>query len=80
MELIKIIAWVLMAVSISGNYFNIKKLRVCFIIWTLCNIGWIIIDFYNGYYSRVILDTAQAIFCLYGFFKWRTESNGETKD
>ena len=53
-----------------GDYFNCKKVRVCFVIWAICNFGWLCVDLINGAYSRMILDMVQICFNLYGLKKW----------
>lgn len=57
-----------------GDYFNCKKIRICFIVWAICNVGWLCVDLINGAYSRMVLDAVQICFNLYGLKKW-TKSN-----
>ncbi|MEE1301262.1 MAG: nicotinamide mononucleotide transporter [Bacteroidales bacterium] len=59
-----------------ADYFNCKKMRVCFIIWAICNIGWFCVDLINGAYSRMILDTVQMCFNVYGLIKWSNKMKG----
>lgn len=53
-----------------GNYLNCKKAKVCFIIWALCNVGWIYVDLTNGAYSRMMLNVVQICFNIYGYKAW----------
>ena len=62
--------WVLAVVCLIGNILNVKKLRVCFLIWIACNIVWIIYDVTHQNYARVLLDSVQIGFDLWGFIKW----------
>lgn len=64
------IMWVLTIVSLIGNYLNCRKIRICFVVWIACNVGWILIDFYNAVYSRAVLDLVQIGFSVYGLNKW----------
>lgn len=68
--MVGVIAWVLTVVSLTGNMMNCMRLRACFVIWTVCNLGWTIIDMQSRVYSRAILDSVQICFSVYGFIKW----------
>ena len=39
-------------------------------LWIVCNIGWIYVDFNSGAYSRMILDAVQIGFSFYGYRNW----------
>lgn len=62
--------WIITTVSLIGNYFNCKKLRVGFLIWIVANTCWLAIDITNGTYSRAVLDVVQTAFCIFGFVNW----------
>lgn len=59
-----------------GDLFNCKKMRICFIIWGVCNVGWLFVDLTNGAYSRMILDAVQIGFNLYGLRQWSKKYKG----
>lgn len=61
---------VLTIISLVGNYLNCRKLRICFVLWIICNVGWIYVDFNSGAYSRMILDAVQIGFSFYGYRNW----------
>ena len=67
--------WLLTIVSLIGNYLNCRKVRVCFVIWLICNVGWLVYDIANAIYARAILDIVQSAFCVYGYYEWG-ENNG----
>lgn len=69
-----IISSILTALCILGSYLNAKKLIVCFVVWTFCNIGWGIIDFVSGNYPRCVLDAVQLALSIYGLWEWRNQS------
>lgn len=71
------ITWILSIVSIIGNYFNCKRLKICFVIWIVVNTGWTIIDISNEVYSRAMLDIIQIGFCAFGFIEWRRKEYGD---
>ena len=37
--------WMLTLLSLVGVVLNIKKKRICFIIWAITNLSWAIVDF-----------------------------------
>ena len=61
---------VLTMISLFGNYLNCRKKKICFILWIICNIGWICVDVNNGAYSRMLLDAVQIGFSFYGYKNW----------
>lgn len=63
--------WVLAIVCLIGNVLNVKKLRICFLIWIACNVVWIIFDATHGNYARVLLDSVQIGFSVWGFISWK---------
>lgn len=66
---------ILTVISLTGNYLNCRKKRVCFILWIACNVGWVCVDFNAGSYSRMMLDAVQICFSFYGYKHW-----GKDKD
>lgn len=69
------ITWLIAAMSITGSFLNIKKNRICFIFWAVCEIICFFIDINNGQFGRAFLD----VFCLginiYGIFKWKDKKD-----
>lgn len=65
------ITWVLAIVSLSGNVFNIKKKVLCFYIWAIGEVFWIILDLHNKVYGRAFLDLTQLCFALWGIYEWQ---------
>lgn len=72
------ITWILAIVSLSGNIFNIKKKYICFYIWALGEVFWLILDIYNHVYGRAFLDLMQLGFALWGIYEWQFR-NKKTK-
>lgn len=64
------ITWILTAISLAGNILNCVKIRACFIVWVICNTGWILYDAQTGLWSRMTLDIVQTILCIFGFISW----------
>lgn len=67
---------ILTIISLTGNYLNCRRIRACFIVWIICNIGWTAVDIINTAYSRAVLDVVQIGFSIYGFVMWR-DKNGK---
>lgn len=54
-----------------GTVLNIKKMKLCFVMWLLGNVIWFLIDIQTNTISRAILDITQLMFNLWGIFEWR---------
>ena len=65
------ITWVLAGVSIAGTILNIKKKFVCFYIWVVANIFWLVFDIRNGIYGRAFLDVVHLGFAFWGIYEWQ---------
>lgn len=72
-----ILTWILTTISLVGNFLNCKKMRSGFMLWLVCNTGWLAYDLYNGIYARANLDIVQSAFCIYGLIEWKKERTVE---
>ena len=70
-----IISWITTALCLTGTVLNVKKIKLCFWLWLIGNILWLIIDISNGLWSRAILDTVQGFLALWGIIEWRKEND-----
>ena len=70
--------WVLTILSIVGSWYNIQKNSLCFVIWSLANIGWIISFFFKGMYPQATLFIVYLLFSLYGWEKWSNNNRKKT--
>lgn len=60
--------------NISGKYgqwLNAHKRRVCFIVWILCCVYWIVRNLYIGLYSQTAFCIVSIILHTYGYIKWK---------
>ncbi len=64
------ISWILSIGCLIGTFLNCKKIRICFIIWLFCNIGWLILDIDQENYGRALLDFVQFLTAIWGFIEW----------
>lgn len=62
--------WVLAGLSLMGVWLNIKKKRLCFIVWSLTNIVWCIIDFKAGLPAQGCLFGVYFVLAVTGWFQW----------
>lgn len=67
----QIISWITTAICLLGTIFNVKKINFCFYLWLLGNILWIVVDIYNGLWSRMLLDIVQGVLAIWGIVEWR---------
>lgn len=67
----QVITIVLTVLSLIGVVLNIKRKRICFIIWLFTNTAWAIIDFYKGIPAQGLLFTIYAGLAVYGIWEWR---------
>ncbi len=70
------IMWVLTAISITGVILNIQKNRWCFILWSVTNTSWMVIDWYHGLYAQAALFAFNLATCLWGLWHWRDRGVG----
>jgi len=70
--------WILWGVSlltIFGSILNIKKINLCFWIWSFCNVFWLLFDILNGTYSRAVLDVINLATSIWGIVEWHKNSS-----
>ena len=70
-----IYGWIVTLICLVGTILNVKKIQFCFILWTIGNLLWLILDMYNRVYSRSLLDIIQLILAVWGYIAWKKESN-----
>lgn len=62
--------WLITAVCLTGTLLNVKKNVLCFYLWAVGNIAWLVYDLLTGLYSRAMLDLIQLGFALWGIWEW----------
>ena len=63
--------WLVTGASLTGTILNIKKKRICFIIWLITNSIWCIYDFKIGAYPQSALFFIYVILAIWGIIEWR---------
>lgn len=74
-----ILSWVLVILSLAGNYFVIKKNVLGQWLWAISNLGWITYDLYIGAYSQAFLFSAFLGLCIWGIISWTREDARKVK-
>lgn len=64
------ITWLITAVCLTGTLLNVKKNVLCFYLWAVGNVAWLVYDLLTGLYSRAMLDLIQLGFALWGIWEW----------
>lgn len=64
------LSWVLVALSLAGNVFVIKKNVIGQWLWAMANLGWIIFDLSIGAYSQAFLFCVYLGMCAWGILAW----------
>src|SRR5450756_1419047 len=63
--------WLLAVVSLVGTYLNIKKQKMCFVIWGVTNALWVLYDFSIGAIAQAALMLCYFVLAVHGFYEWR---------
>jgi hypothetical protein len=63
--------WLLAIVSLVGTYLNIKKQKVCFVIWGVTNALWVLYDTSIGAYAQAALMLSYFVLAVHGFYEWK---------
>jgi len=62
---------VITVLSLTGTVLNVRKNILCFYLWAVGNIAWLVFDLWSGIYSRAVLDAVQLAFAIWGIIEWR---------
>ena len=63
--------WLLAIVSLVGTYLNIKKQKICFVIWGFTNALWVLYDTSIEAYAQAALMLCYFVLAVHGFYEWR---------
>lgn len=65
-----LITWFFVILNIFGTVLNIKMNYWSFVIWTLCNIFWLVYDFFTHQYARLLADCVNLSTSTWGMIEW----------
>lgn len=68
------LSWILVALSLAGNFFVIKKNVAGQWLWGIANLGWIAFNIYIGAYSQAFLFAVYFGMCVWGIITWSKEA------
>ncbi len=66
----EIVSWGLVALSLIGNIFVIKKKALGQWLWAISNIGWVSYNLYLGAPAQAFLFTVYTGLCIWGIIAW----------
>lgn len=64
------LSWILVILSLAGNYFVIKKNVLGQWLWATSNIGWVSYNLYIESYSQAFLFFIYLGMCTWGIISW----------
>jgi nicotinamide riboside transporter PnuC len=67
-------AWILVALSLAGNVFVIKKSVTGQWLWAIANVGWIAHNLTIGEYPQAFLFSVYLVLCVWGITSWTREA------
>ncbi len=70
MNTFTIFTWLLTATTIFGTYLNSRQNKYGFLVWGLCNVLWLSVDFTRGIYAQAALYVVFIGFNVYGWRQW----------
>lgn len=70
MDTFTIFTWILTSVTIFGTYLNSRQNKYGFLIWGICNMLWLSVDFTRGIYAQAALYSVFICFNIYGWMQW----------
>ena len=65
--------WVLSFIGIVGFLLNIKKKKSCFVLWTISNAGFIVVNILTGTYGQLPPWVVYLAMGIYGYIRWRKD-------
>lgn len=80
METFTIFTWLLTATTIFGTYLNSRQNKYGFLVWGLCNMLWLGVDFNRGIYAQAALYVVFIGFNVYGWSQWEKKRNSLAQD
>ncbi len=70
LETINNLAWGIVAISLMGNIYIIKKKVAGFYFWSFSNTLWIFYNLFIAAIAQAVLMFICLLFCLYGIYQW----------
>ncbi len=74
MDSFAVLSWFMVALSLLGNIFVIKKNVLGQWIWAIANVGWVVYDISICAYSQAFLFAVYLCLCVWGIVSWSREA------
>lgn len=71
--------WINTIIALVGTILNIKKRRICFMIWLVSNSGFMVHNYLIGQYAQSLLFAVYVGLSIWGLWEWRS-SRGKDGD
>jgi len=65
------VTWLVAIASLTATALNVRRVRACFVIWSVTNTAWAAYDFAHGLPAQGCLMCAYAAMAVWGWFAWR---------
>lgn len=72
--------WILTGLSILGTLFNLQKRAAGWVIWSIANLGWIVVFLGREMMAEAFLFAVYLVLSVYGIFKWWNPEPGREKN
>lgn len=72
------LSWILVALSLAGNAYVIKKNILGQWLWAFSNTGWVAYNLYIEAYSQAFLFAVYFGLCVWGIIAWSRDAKLET--
>ena len=69
-----VVPWILSAIGVTGAVLNACRRRSSFALWSLANVGWIMMFAHRGMVPEALLFGVYLATSLFGFHKWAAPS------
>ena len=63
--------WIITLMAIAGVVLNVKRRIEGFYLWTISNIGFVVVDYYAGLNAQAVLFIVYTGLSIWGIIEWR---------
>jgi nicotinamide riboside transporter PnuC len=76
MDYLEVLGWIACISSIIGLYFNANDKIICWPIWIVGSLIWVLYFSFMGNVQSIILWSIYIVFNIYGWHKWKLKTRG----
>jgi len=75
----QLISWLTMITCVVAFFFNVKKNKVCFVLWELGAVSFILVNIFATHdWAQASLNFCYLFFNAYGWHQWRKDEKENT--